>query len=123
MAYLDHRDPRPLYSQIVDNYREQILSGVLHSGDRLSSVRELAAQLAINPNTIQRAYRELETGGWIVTVPNKGCFVEGIPFFAGSEEQQELLTKFDKLTAALIRAGVSRQALLQRLQQGGTDNA
>ena len=55
MIHLDYRDARPIYSQIVDNVRGQIAAGVLEAGDKLPSVRELAAQLAINPNTIQRA--------------------------------------------------------------------
>ena len=60
MIHLDYRDARPIYTQVIDGFREQILSGILQTGDRLPSVRELASQLTINPNTIQRAYRELE---------------------------------------------------------------
>ena len=61
MIQLDYRDVRPIYAQIVDGYREQILSGILQPEDKLPSVRELASTLTINPNTIQRAYRQLET--------------------------------------------------------------
>ena len=57
MVHLDYRDSRPIYAQIVDGFREQITGGVLRPGEKLPSVRDLAAQLAINPNTIQRAYR------------------------------------------------------------------
>ena len=60
MVHLDYRDSRPIYAQIVDGFREQITGGVLRPGEKLPSVRDLAAQLAINPNTIQRAYRRLE---------------------------------------------------------------
>ena len=55
MVHLDYRDSRPIYAQIVDGFREQITGGVLRPGEKLPSVRDLAAQLAINPNTIQRA--------------------------------------------------------------------
>ena len=58
MVYLDYRDAKPIYTQIVDNFRMQIASGILQPGDKLPSVRELAAQRSINPNTIQRAYRD-----------------------------------------------------------------
>ena len=122
MVHLDYRDARPIYTQIVDNFRSQILAGVLENGDRLPSVRELAAQLAINPNTIQRAYRELEMAGWIATVPGKGCFVCGIPGEA-AVAQQELLLEFDKVTAALLAGGTTTEALIARLQQGGNRNA
>ena len=79
MVQLDYRDARPIYTQIVDGFREQIVAGILLQGDRMPSVRELACQLTINPNTIQRAYRELEMEGWIASVPGKGSFVCGVP--------------------------------------------
>ena len=122
MVQLDYRDARPIYSQIIDNFRSQIGAGILQQGDKLPSVRELAGQLAINPNTIQRAYRELEMGGWIATVPGKGCFVCGIPGEAALE-QQALLLEFDKVTAALLAGGATREALIARLQQGGNKDA
>ena len=75
MVSLDYRDVRPIYVQIMDSFKEQITAGILCSGEKLPSVRELAAELTINPNTIQRSYRTLEAEGWIVTVPGKGCFV------------------------------------------------
>lgn len=121
MVILDYRDARPIYSQIVDGFREQIRTGVLQVGDKLPSVRELAADLTINPNTIQRAYRELELGGWIATVPGKGCFVYGTP--SGNREQQTLLESFDRLAEALSVAGVCRDELIQRLRKGGKDHA
>lgn len=122
MMHLDYRDARPIYTQIVDNFRAQVMAGILQNGDRLPSVRELASQLAINPNTIQRAYRELEMGGWIATVPGKGCFVCGRPV-ENQLEQMELLQEFDKTVEALVKRGVSREKLVARLQQGGNDNA
>jgi GntR family transcriptional regulator len=71
---IDFRDPRPIYEQVRDGFRRLIVSGALSPGDRIPSVRELAGQLAINPNTIQRAYRELEAEGYIVSIPGKGSF-------------------------------------------------
>ena len=121
MVHLNYRDARPIYSQIVDGYREQILSGVLQTGDKLPSVRELASQLAINPNTIQRAYRELEMQGWIATVAGKGCFVCGIP--AEETPENTLLADFDKAVAALISMGYTREQLTARLEQGGKEDA
>ena len=122
MIHLDYRDARPIYSQIVDNFRRQIAAGVLQHGDRMPSVRELAAQLAINPNTIQRAYRELEMLGYLATVPGKGCFVSGLPEHS-AEELQELLAAFDRAAAALMRIGVTRRELTERLEKEGHDNA
>ena len=122
MIHLDYRDARPIYSQITDGFRDQILKGILQKGDKLPSVRELALQLAINPNTIQRAYRELEMQGWIATVAGKGCFVCNIPQMT-PREQQPLLDSFDKAAAALLAMGVTREELIARLEKGGQNHA
>lgn len=122
MVHLDYRDSRPIYAQIVDGYREQIQAGILQPGEKLPSVRELAVQLSINPNTIQRSYRQLEALGWIATVPGKGCFVCGLPEYA-IEEQKELLAAFDRAATDLIRSGISRETLIARLQEGGYEHA
>ena len=116
MVHLDYRDARPIYIQIVDGFRAQILAGVLKSGEKLPSVREMATELSINPNTIQRAYRQLEALGWIATVPGKGCFVSGLPEYS-LEEQKELLHAFDDAAAALLQRGMTRQELADRLMK------
>lgn len=122
MIHLDYRDARPIYVQVMDRFREQISAGVLVSGEKLPSVRELAVQLSINPNTIQRSYRQLEAEGWIATVPGKGCFVCGLPAYT-DEQRLELLTAFDKAAAALLRVGMTRKELSERILKEGTDNA
>ena len=75
MISINYRDPRPIYEQIQSELRRLMLTGALPPGSRLPSVRELAGQLAINPNTIQRAYMELEQQGLICPVKGKGSFV------------------------------------------------
>ena len=122
MVHLDYRDVRPIYAQITDGFKEQITSGILQPGDKLPSVRELAMNLAINPNTIQRSYRQLEMEGWIVTVPGKGCFVCSNEKMA-EEEKRRLLAQFDEITEGLLAFGVSRDTLIARLQKGGKQNA
>ena len=122
MLHLDYRDARPIYTQIGDGIRDQILTGVLRQGDKLPSVRELATELTINPNTIQRSYRELEIQGWIATVPGKGCFVCGVPGGA-NQEQKTMLEEFDKIAARLLALGFTRQELCDRLSEGGNEHA
>ena len=78
MIQLNYRDSRPFYQQIKDNIRHLVISRAVNTNEKLPSVRELASSLAINPNTIQRAYRELETEGYIYTVPGKGSFVSEV---------------------------------------------
>ena len=75
MIDIDYKDRRPLYEQVVERYRELILNQVLPPDSRLPSVRSLAMELSITPNTIQRAYSELEKAGYIYTVKGRGNFV------------------------------------------------
>ena len=116
MVHLDYRDARPIYSQIIDGFREQIGLGVLRPGDKLPSVRDLAAELAINPNTIQRAYRQLELEGWIVSMQGKGSFVSG-EISIRQREQERLLAEFDRVVSALKRCGVTERELAARLSK------
>ena len=114
MVHLDYRDAKPIYTQIVENFRTQIAAGILQPGDKLPSVRELATNLSINPNTIQRAYRELELQGTIQTIPGKGCFVCGV---ADAPDWSAL----DKAVAGLLSSGVSREEIIKRI--GGNEHA
>ena len=114
MIHLDYRDARPIYSQIEEGIRDQILAGILRAGDKLPSVRELAATLTINPNTIARAYRDLEQQGWIATVSGKGCFVcDQTP----NQDKKPLLNQFDQTVKALLSLGMTRQELMTRLEK------
>ena len=122
MIHLDYRDARPIYSQIIDGFRIQITAGVLQHGDKLPSVRELASQLAINPNTIQRAYRELEMQGYVASVPGKGCFVCGMPTSARAE-QQPLWDALEGAMEGLLELGISKEEIIQHIRRGGEKNA
>lgn len=114
MLHLDYRDARPIYAQITEGIRQQVAQGILRQGEKLPSVRELAIELSINPNTIQRAYRELEMEGWIATVPGKGSFVCGTP--TGDPRMEvRLLNSFDETARKLFSLGYSREELIDRL--------
>ena len=116
MIVINTRDPKPIYEQITDNLRRLIISGGIAPGEKLPSVRELAARLAINPNTIQRSYRFLEAEGWIVTVPGKGCFVCQAPE-TYRREMERLLGILEETCQALEELGVTREQILRRLQK------
>jgi len=98
----------------MDGIVNLVLSGALGEGDKLPSVRELALQLAINPNTIQRAYRELETKGFICSVPGKGSFISDRAELM-KERRTELFRQFDAAAAELMRTGVTKEELASRL--------
>ena len=121
MISINYRDPRPIYEQIQSELRRLMLTGALPPGSRLPSVRELAGQLAINPNTIQRAYRELEADGYILSVAGKGSFVAQVDQIA---EQQKKQTVGAFLAAAqrLRALGLTQAQLTQLLTQEDAAN-
>lgn len=122
MFTLNYRDVRPIYTQICDGVREQILSGILQAGDRLPSVRELAAQLTINPNTIQRSYGQLEAEGWIASVPGKGSFVCGVPSSL-ERDRMAMWEELQKLSARMRQLGIATEEIVHFLEQGGNKDA
>ena len=110
MIHINFRDARPIYEQVKDGFCQLILSGALPPDYKLPSVRELASSLTINPNTIQRAYNELEGEGYIYSVPGKGSFAAGNTG-ADAQRRTELLAQVRELAAELHYLGVSRQEL------------
>ena len=115
MISLNYRDSRPIYEQIRDGLRKLIVTGALSADEKLPSVRALAAQLAINPNTIQRAYNELEGEGYIYSVPGMGSFAAANA--ADSARRAELLTQVRELLSELRYLGVSQQELLNLVKE------
>ena len=116
MIAINYRDPRPIYEQIQSELRRLMLTGALPPGSRLPSVRELAGQLAINPNTIQRAYRELESDGYILSVAGKGSFVAQVDKLA--EQQKKQAVEAFRAAAQRLRAlGLSEEELASLLAQ------
>ena len=116
MLQLNYRDPRPIYEQVKSEFRRLILSGALPRGEKLPSVRELAGSLAINPNTIQRAYELLEAEGYVSSVPGKGSFAAPHSQ-VDSARRDGLLRTFDETATELFFLGLSADALSQRLSK------
>ena len=117
MLNINYRDGRPVYLQVKDELRLLIVTGAVEPGGKIPSVRELASELAINPNTIQRAYRELESEGYIYSVPGKGSFV-GEKIEVGTDRREELLKQFEEAVRELRYLGVSDDELCRRIREG-----
>lgn len=115
MFSINYRDARPIYEQIMDELRKLIISGVFAPDEKLPSVRELAQQLAINPNTIQRAYRELEVEGYIYSVAGKGNFAGG-KHEVDDGRKAELLKTLQTAARELRFLGVSEDELISYLK-------
>ena len=116
MLNLDYRDARPIYEQVRDGLRRLMVTGAIQEGEKLPSVRPLASRLAINPNTIQRAYESLEAEGYLYSVPGKGSFAAP---HTGVDQgrKEELLGRFDAVAAELLFLGVGGETLVERVHR------
>ncbi len=108
MFSINYRDARPIYEQVKDSMRRAIITGVMTTDEKIPSVREAAGELAINPNTIQKAYRELESEGYIYSVPGKGNFV-GECREAKESRKAEFFGQIDATVNELAQLGVAAE--------------
>ena len=124
MFQLNYRDGRPIYEQVRDGLRQLLVAGAIAPGEKLPSVRQLASQLAINPNTIQRAYEALEREGYVYSIGGKGSFVAPRRE-VDDGRREELLKQLDEAVKELLFLGVSKEELIKRVetQEGGTGHA
>lgn len=120
MIALNYRDPRPIYEQLKDRLRRMILSGVIACNEKLPSVRELATELCINPNTIQRAYRELEAEGFLYTVSGKGSFAAEL---SGVDDGRikTIKAQFQSAASELLQLGMTKEQLMELIEEGEHD--
>ncbi|MBO4421092.1 MAG: GntR family transcriptional regulator [Lachnospiraceae bacterium] len=121
MISINYRDSRPVYEQIVDGFKKLIVTGLIKKDEKMPSVRELAAQYAINPNTIQRAYRDLENEGYIYSVPGRGSFVVDVNEVS-SKHLAEIYDRLDIVLKDFDIAGESRERVAKYVL-GDTDNS
>lgn len=116
--HIDPSSGTPIYRQIVDQVRQAVASGVLRAGERLPSVREMAVDLAVNPNTIAKAYQELERDGVIATPRGKGSFVaDNPPDLDEAERLQQLAEAADRLVAEAYRLRIAPATVRAVLQE------
>lgn len=108
MLHLNYRDGRPIYEQVKEGLRQMVISGAIRPGDKLPSVRSMASQLAINPNTIQRAYEALEQEGYVYSVPGKGSFAADRSEVE-DKRREELMEQLSKVVEELRYLGVTQE--------------
>ena len=110
MIQINYQDKRPIYEQVVERFRQLIVKGILKSDDKIPSVRNLAIDLSINPNTIQKAYQELERQGLIYTVKGRGNFVSAKDRWV-MDASEELVTKLKGSVRDLMLSGVEPEKI------------
>ncbi len=111
MLQIDKMSRQPIYEQIVEQIERQVLTGILKEGDRISSVRELSAELSINPNTIQKAYLELDRRGITFSSPGLGSFIAAGALIRLKEAEKARLSELAELITALKTAGVTKDEI------------
>lgn len=115
MILIDYKDRRPIYEQVIEKFQQMILCGALEPDSPMPSVRSLAMELSLNPNTIQRAYQELERQGYIYTLKGKGSFVSDSMKAAGNK-RREIQEELEKCVSNAIMAGIAEDELRNMLE-------
>ena len=116
MIVIDYKDTRPIYEQIVEKMQTLILKGVLPNDSKLPSVRNLAIELSINPNTIQKAYAELERRGFLYTVKGRGNFVHYQDVLL-DEKKAQLVDKIKQIIKEAEELGIKKEELFMAVDE------
>lgn len=117
MFVVDVMSRVPIYEQIIKQVEEQVLTGILKEGDKLPSVRSLSVKLSINPNTIQKAYTELDRRQLIITVPGNGSFISEKAIEVVGANSREKMTELNKIIRELALAGVTKEEIINNIEE------
>ncbi|QZY55945.1 GntR family transcriptional regulator [Crassaminicella profunda] len=128
MFQIDLTSRKPIYEQVMNQFKQLIIKEVLGADEKIPSVRELAKQLTINPNTIQKAYRELERQGYVYSVKGRGNFVCGKIRKVDEEKLNKLKKQIQNSLSELIYLGIEKEELIELIEttystiKGGSKN-
>jgi len=117
MIKLDYKDARSLHQQIEDGIKELVINKVLPPHEQLPSVRELSISLTVNPNTVQKAYKQLEAEGFVYSVKGKGNFVSPVSDTRDEKKINELYDSLKQIAKELMYLGESQDKIVELLQQ------
>lgn len=117
MFTIDTRSRIPIYEQLMSKLKELIIREVWKEDEQLPSVRSLAQDLTINPNTIQKAYRELEREGYIYSIPGKGSFVAPVKKEISEERMMVLKQELERIVGEILFLGVSKEDVIRLIEK------
>lgn len=117
---MDVRSRKPIYEQLVERLKELIITEILKTDEQLPSVRTLAQQLTINPNTIQKAYRELENQGYIYSIKGKGSFVSPATHVPNAEKLIKVKAELVKLISEAMYLGMAADEIMKIIEEAET---
>ena len=121
MIWIDYKDSRPIFEQIVEKYEKLILHGAIESNTQMPSIRNLAMELSLNPNTVQKAYAELERRGYTYTVKGKGVFVNYDPK-QKAEKAEQVLESIQVLVSEAMELGLSQDEIISSMNFSKGEN-
>lgn len=113
---LDYQSREPIFKQIVSQIERYVALGILNSGDKLPSTREMATDLGVNPNTVRKAYTELENNGVIVTISTKGTFIADNTKDVKTEKITEGIEEIKSKIEELMKLGISKEEIINKLK-------
>lgn len=114
MIWIDYKDSRPIFEQIVEKYEKLILHGAIEPNTKMPSIRKLAMELSLNPNTVQKAYAELERRGYTYTVKGKGVFVN-YDSTQKAEKTKQVLATIQELVTEAIELGLGEEEIISSI--------
>ena len=117
MFQIDVMSRTPPYEQIIEQFEQFVMRDLLQPGDKLDSVRQLSVQLSVNPNTIQKAYSEMDLRGYIRSVPGKGCFVTPEAKDIVRRGHRDKMKEVREIVRSLILAGVTKEELIELINE------
>lgn len=117
MFQIDVMSRTPPYEQIIEQFEQFVMMDILRPGDKLDSVRQLSVQLSVNPNTIQKAYSEMDLRGYIRSVPGKGCFVTPEAKEIVRRGHRDKMKEVREIVRSLILAGVTKEELIELINE------
>lgn len=117
MYQIDMTSKVSVYEQIVEQTKKFILTGILGPDDQIPTVRQLSAQLSLNPNTIQKAVKELDRQGLIYSLPGRGCFIAGNAKEILQEEKRSGLGELEEQINELRLGGIKKEELIELIER------
>lgn len=115
MIHLDYQSRMPIYEQIISEIERYVALGILKPGDQLMSIREMATTLGINPNTVKKAYAELENKGVILTISTKGTFIADNIKQIVNHKVDEKIDEIKKIVDDLVKLGITKEEIIKRI--------
>lgn len=113
---LDYHSRTPIYEQIIQEIERYVALGILKPNEQIPSIRELAASIGINPNTVKKAYTELEQKGVIYVISTKGTFIQNTKNKVIERKVKEGLKEINKIIVELERLGISKEDIIQKIK-------